>query len=146
MQIRDIMTQNVRYLPPSTSLQEAAKCMKELDCGFLPIGDDQQDRLMGVVTDRDITIRAVAEGFSPSGTTIDEIKTNRVLYCFQDDDVEDVVENMRLEQLYRLVVLNNPREKRLCGVVSLGDVMRHHGASVNLVGKAAEGITSKQAA
>ncbi len=124
MNVQEVMTKNVEYIPANTTLHEAARMMRDLDCGFLPIGDDSNDKLRGVVTDRDILIRGIADGKDPNSTTIDAVKTDKVLYCFQDDSLETVARNMGGQQIYRLVVLDNPDSKRLCGVISLGDIAR----------------------
>lgn len=143
MKVRDAMTDNVDYLPPTASLRDAAQEMLSRDCGFLPISDDQGQKLAGVITDRDITIRAVAEGKDPETTRASEILTNKVLYCFADDSLEDAADNMRAQCVYRLIVLDNARDKQLCGVISLGDIVRHDHTS--LAGKTALGIASKTA-
>lgn len=143
MKVRDIMTENVDYLSPTATLRDAAQEMLSRDCGFLPISDDQGQKLAGVITDRDITIRAVAEGKDPETTRASEILTNKVLYCFADDSLEDAADNMREQAVYRLIVLDNARDKQLCGVISLGDIVRHDHTS--LAGKTALGIASKTA-
>lgn len=140
MKIRDIMTKNVRYIPGDTSLKQAAETMENMDTGFLPIGNSPQDKLLGVVTDRDITVRGVAKGLDPENTPVERVKTDRVLYCYEDDEAADAARNMGEQEVYRLVVLNNREEKRLSGVVSLADIGRQGG--VTLAGKAASEITS----
>jgi CBS domain-containing protein len=92
--------------------------MRDLDCGVMPVCDN--DRLAGIITDRDIAIRAVAEGCDPSRTRVSEIMSEGVEYCFQDDDLSDAEDLMRRNQIRRLIVLN--RDKRLVGILSLGDV------------------------
>lgn len=126
MNIKDVMTRNVEYIPSDTTLEEAAMKMRDLDCGFLPIGDSSDSKLQGVVTDRDIVLRALAEGMDPADTTVEQIKSNKVLYCYQDDDLQSAADSMGKQQVYRLIVLNNPEEKRLCGVITLGDILRHN--------------------
>lgn len=126
MNIKDVMTRNVEYIPSDTTLEEAAMKMRDLDCGFLPIGDSSDGKLQGVVTDRDIVLRALAEGMDPADTTVEQIKSNKVLYCYQDDDLQSAADSMGEQQVYRLIVLNNPEEKRLCGVITLGDILRHN--------------------
>lgn len=143
MKVRDIMTDNVDYLAPTASLRDAAREMASRDCGFLPISDDQGQKLAGVITDRDITIRAVAEGKDPESTRVSEALTNKVLYCFADDSLEDAADNMREQAVYRLIVLDNAQGKQLCGVISLGDIVRHDHAS--LASKTALGIASQAA-
>jgi CBS domain-containing protein len=91
--------------------------MRSLDVGVLPVCDG--DRLVGMLTDRDLTIRAVAEGRDPKITTVEEVMTPEVAYCFEDQDIEEAERVMEKHQIRRLPVLN--REKRLVGIVSLGD-------------------------
>jgi CBS domain-containing protein len=119
MQVKDVMTIDVECISPDTTLREAAQKMKELDIGSLPIcGDD--DRLAGIVTDRDITVRAVAEGLDPSRAQVGDIMTPNIIYCFEDQDISDAAHMMEQNQIRRLVVLN--RDKRLVGFLSLGDL------------------------
>jgi CBS domain-containing protein len=118
MQVREIMTGDVRCVPPETTLQEAARQMRDLDVGPLPICD--HDRLSGVVTDRDIAVRAVADGRDPKTTPVSEVMTERVTYCFDDDDVDDCAKLMKDKQIRRILVVN--RDKRLVGIVSLKDL------------------------
>ncbi|MEX2353976.1 MAG: CBS domain-containing protein [Gammaproteobacteria bacterium] len=143
MLVKEAMTGNAEYIHSGTLLVDAAKKMADLDCGFLPIGDSEQDKLQGVITDRDIAIRGVAGGLDPKQASVGEIKTDKVLYCFEDDDVKDAAENMRDQQVYRLIVLNNKDEKKLCGVISLGDIVRQ--GQDEVASNAAKGITSKAA-
>jgi CBS domain-containing protein len=140
MKIRDIMTRDVEYIHADTPLKQAAETMERLDTGFLPIGNSPQDKLLGVVTDRDITIRGVARGLDPSNTPVERVKTDRVLYCYEDDSVEDAARNMGEQEVYRLVVLDNEHDKRLSGVVSLADIGR--AGSSALSGRAATRISS----
>ena len=138
MQVQQIMSTRVEYIPADTTLAQA-KYMRDLDTGFLPIGDSPQGRLQGVITDRDITVRGVAAGKDPENTTVNQMKTDKVLYCFQDEDVNDVANNMQDQKVYRLIVLNNHDEKRLSGIVSLGDIVRH--GSAKLGGETAREIS-----
>jgi CBS domain-containing protein len=138
MRVQEIMNPKPRYVAGTTTLHEAAKQMRDLDCGFLPVADERQEKLSGVVTDRDITIRAVADGCDPDKTTVAEIKSDKVLYCYKDDDVADATRHMHDKQVYRLVVLDDRKSKQMCGILSLGDVLRHD--QVELAAKAAEGI------
>jgi CBS domain-containing protein len=121
MKIKDIMSASPAFLLSTATIQEAAQKMAEIDCGFLPVGGGN-DKLVGTVTDRDIAIRAVAKGLAPTAK-VTEIMTNQVKYCTQDDTIEAVAENMAENQIRRLVVLNNRKEKRLVGVVSIGDLV-----------------------
>lgn len=119
MKVNDCMTRDVRVVSPDQSIREAARLMAERDLGALPVGDN--DRLVGMVTDRDIAVRAVCEGKSPD-TPIHEVMSREVRYCFEDEDVDHVVRNMGEQQLRRLPVMS--RDKRLVGIVSLGDLSR----------------------
>ncbi|WP_114394936.1 CBS domain-containing protein [Oleisolibacter albus] len=118
MQIRDIMTKDVELVSPTTSLQEAARKMRDADTGFLPVGED--DRLVGTVTDRDITVRCVAEGANPGQATVRDAMSEALVYVFDDQDSVEAAQIMAEKAVKRLPVLN--RDKRLVGVVSLGDV------------------------
>ena len=117
MRVSEIMTNEVKLLSPSDSIQQAACRMRDEEIGSLPVASG--DRLIGYVTDRDIAVRAVAAGIAPK-SPVREIMTERLLYCFEDEEVDAVAQNMALNQVRRLPVLT--REKRLCGVVSLGDI------------------------
>lgn len=124
MKIREVMTETVEYIESSMSLMDAAKRMKALDCGFMPVSDKAKTKLLGVITDRDITIRGLGEGLDPEKTTVDQIKSPKVLYCYAGDDVESAAESMRKQRVYRLIVLDNEKQKNLAGIITLGDLMR----------------------
>ena len=143
MKIRDVMTQDVEYVSSDTTLDQAAQKMQELDCGFLPIANSPQDKLHGVVTDRDIVLRALAQGLDPASTTVEQIRSDKVLYCYENDDIQSAANSMGDQKVYRLVVLNNEQEKRLCGIVTLGDILRHN--QEHLAEQAAKDITAKAA-
>jgi CBS domain-containing protein len=117
MRVSDAMTGNVRLASPQQTIAEAARIMAEIDAGALPVGDG--DRLVGMLTDRDIAIRAVALGKGPQ-TAVQEIMSKEVMYCFADQDLDEVLQNMADLKVRRMPVLN--REKRLVGILSLGDV------------------------
>lgn len=119
MQVRELMTTDVEVIRPDDTLQTAARMMADLDAGILPVGEN--DRLVGMITDRDITVRAVAEGQDPGKTTVREAMSEAVRYCFEDEESEEVARKMGTRQVRRLPVLN--REKRLVGIVSLGDLV-----------------------
>ena len=118
MKVKDIMTRDVVVAAPGDSLQHAAKLMEENDFGVLPIGEN--DRLVGMLSDRDITIRAVARGLVPDKAEVRDVMTSDVKYVYDDESIEDAARNMESLQVRRLPVLN--REKRLVGIVSLGDL------------------------
>ena len=121
MQIRDVMTTDVKTLTPDQSIREAAALMADIDSGALLVND--QDRLIAMITDRDIAIRAVAKGLD-CDTPIREVMSNTIRYCFDDESVQDVAQNMAENEMRRMPVLN--REKRLVGVVSLGNIASCH--------------------
>jgi CBS domain-containing protein len=118
MKIRDIETQNPEVIHPDADLFEAAQKMKKLDVGLLPVCDGE--RLVGMVSDRDITIRGTAEGRDPKQTKVRDVMTPEVVYCYDDQDVKEAAEIMQQRQIRRLPVLNH--NKRLVGIVSLGDI------------------------
>lgn len=125
MQVRQAMTGKAEYISANTTLSQAAQKMRDLDVGFLPIGDRQEEKLQGVVTDRDITVRGIAAGKNPDTTTVSSVETDKVLYCFEEDSLEEAATSMQKQKVYRLIVLNSPDQKRLCGIVSLGDILQH---------------------
>jgi CBS domain-containing protein len=118
MNIRDIMSQPVELVSPEDTVMTAARKMAELDCGILPVGEN--DRLVGVITDRDIVTRAVANGVDPDECYVREAMSTDVKYCYEDESLDDLARNMRMLQIKRLPVLN--RQKRLVGIVSLADL------------------------
>jgi CBS domain-containing protein len=120
MKIREIMTTNVECVSPEMSLVEMAQKMKTLDVGFLGICD--KDRLIGTVTDRDIVIRGIAGGLEASSYTARDVMTPDVHWCYEEDNVKDVAGKMRDKEVRRMLILN--AEKRLVGVVSLGDISK----------------------
>jgi CBS domain-containing protein len=117
MRVGSCMTRNVQVAAPNQTLRDAAITMASLDAGVLPVGDN--DRLVGMITDRDIAIRGVAEGKGPDAFVRDVMSTD-VKYCFDDEEVDHVLKNMGDLQVRRLPVLN--RDKRLVGIVSIGDL------------------------
>ncbi|MDB5478028.1 MAG: hypothetical protein JWM96_523 [Alphaproteobacteria bacterium] len=120
MEIKEIMCATPTWMPENATIQDAAKKMLELDCGFIPVGNGE--KLCGIVTDRDIATRATAQGL-PVTTPVSQIMTSKVLYCFETDSTQDIARNMSDNQVRRLVVLNNPQDKKLCGVVSVSDIV-----------------------
>ena len=118
MKVRDLMTRDVRVASPNDTLQSAAQLMEKNDFGVLPVGEN--DRLVGMLSDRDITIRAVARGLAPDQCKVRDVMSSEVKYVFEDDSVDEVARTMSELQVRRLPVLN--RDKRLVGIVSLGDL------------------------
>lgn len=119
MRVEEIMTAHVHLMRPEQTVEEAAKVMAKHDLGFLPVATE--DRLVGIITDRDITVRVIAEG-RDGRARIGDVMSDEVKYCYSDQDVEEVVANMGDIQLRRLPVVS--REKRLVGIVSLADAAR----------------------
>jgi CBS domain-containing protein len=120
MQVQEIMRANVHMADPDMTIREAARRMRANNIGALPIGEN--DRLIGMVTDRDIVVRAIAENRSPADTTVREVMSEGVCYCFEDDDVARAAEVMAKCQVRRLPVVD--RSKRLVGFVALADLGR----------------------
>jgi CBS domain-containing protein len=118
MIVRDVMTREVECTSPEATLQQAALRMRELDVGLLPVCG--HDRLTGTISDRDMVIRAVADGRDPKTFTVYDVMTPEVVYCFEDQDLSTAAQLMQEKQIRRLPVLS--RDKRLVGIISLGDV------------------------
>jgi len=135
-QIKKFMTANVEYIDPTTTLQSAAETMRTKDIGALPVGEN--DRLVGMVTDRDITVRGVADGKDPAKTTVKDAMSEKIIYCTEDQDVNEVTKMMQEKQIRRVVVLN--KDKRMVGICSIGDIAT--GGENVLVGKTMEKVSS----
>ena len=118
MKILEIMTRDPELIDPDSSIRDAAKRMRDENIGALPVGEN--DRLIGMVTDRDIAVRGVAEDRTPESTTVRDVMSQKIFYCFEDDDVEDAARCMADNQVRRLPILN--RDKRLTGIVALADI------------------------
>lgn len=121
MQLSEILTRDVETIRPDTSAREAAQRMRSMDVGSLPVCDGQ--RLLGIVTDRDLALRVLAEGRDPNATPVQEAMTPDVCYAFEDDDVRRAAEIMKDRQIRRLPVVN--RDKKLVGIVAIGDIATH---------------------
>ncbi|MBW8756993.1 MAG: CBS domain-containing protein [Burkholderiales bacterium] len=117
-QVAEVMSRGVRTLAPSDTMRNAAKAMDEFDVGIVPVCDGE--RLVGVVTDRDVTVRGVAQGCSAESTRLDQVMTKDPLWCFDDDPLEQAMETMRDAQIRRLPVVD--RARHLVGILSMGDV------------------------
>jgi CBS domain-containing protein len=120
VEVREVMTADVVSIPPELTLQDAASIMKTLDVAALPVSDGE--RLIGLITDRDITLRAIAEGRDPRTTDVGDVMTSEVVCCHDDDEVQRAAGLMQREHLRRLPVIDEGG--RLVGIVSLGDVKR----------------------
>lgn len=116
--ISEIMTRDVTVVSPTDTLQRAAQIMRDLNVGALPVCDGK--RLLGMVTDRDITIRSAADGKAPSEAKVTDVMTEQVLWCYEDQTVGEVLQQMGDQQIRRVPVVD--RDKNLVGVVSLGDL------------------------
>ena len=118
MLARNILTKDPEVIRPDASISDAARKMKQVDVGMLPVCDGQ--RLVGAITDRDLVIRALAQGRDPTLTQVAAVMTRDVVYCFDDDDIQEAARIMEEKQVRRLPVLD--RQKRLVGIISLGDL------------------------
>lgn len=118
MKVSEAMTRNVRVASPGETICQAARTMAEIDAGIIPVAEN--DRLVGMITDRDIAVRAVAAGKSPDTPIRDIMSSEGVCYCFDDQEIDDVASNMAAVKVKRLPVVN--RDKRLVGILSLGDI------------------------
>ena len=118
--VADVMSREVKLVGPDENVRQVAQMMREADTGILPVAEG--DRLIGMLTDRDVTVRLVAEGRDPGQTKVRDVMTADVRYVFEDEDLEHVAENMAEQRVRRLPVMN--RQKRLVGVVSLGDMAK----------------------
>jgi CBS domain-containing protein len=134
MRVAEVMTRDVRLIEPNQTIRDAARLMAEMDAGIMPVREG--DRLVGMITDRDIAVRAVAQGRGPD-TPVREVMTDEVKYCYEDDDTNDVARNMADIQVRRLPVLT--RDKRLVGILSLSDLAMSDKAAK--VGAAVAGIS-----
>jgi CBS domain-containing protein len=134
MRVQEIMTRDVNIMDPNTTIRDVARHMRADNIGAYPVGEN--DRLIGMVTDRDVVVRGLADGRSSGNTTVRDVMSEKVFYCFDDDDVEDAAELMATHQVRRLPVLNH--DKRLVGVVALADLGRNSSTAAK---NALEGIS-----
>lgn len=118
MKVNEIMTAEVQVIRPETNLQEAAQFMRSLGVGALPVCDG--NKIVGMLTDRDIVVRGVADGMDLTATTAADCMTEKISYCFDDEDLEQAQLQMQEKQLRRLPVVN--RDKKLVGIISIGDL------------------------
>ena len=120
MNIQDLMTKDVELIDPATTMRDAAARMRDEDIGALPVGEN--DRLVGMLTDRDIVARGVASDRAPSECTVRDVMSEGVYYCFEDEDAQRASDVMAEHKVRRLPVLN--RDKRLVGVIAMADLAR----------------------
>lgn len=125
MQVKEIMTEKPEFIDANCSIREAAQRMLEEGSGFAPIAEGE--RLIGVVTDRDIATRAMVNGRTPEDK-ITTVMTAQVLFCYENEKIQDILRNMNEQHVQRLVVLNNEESKDFVGVVSLSDIAERCGA------------------
>jgi CBS domain-containing protein len=135
MKIREVMTRDVEVIHPNDTLRDAAEKMRGLNVGPLPVCDGQ--RVLGMLTDRDIVVRAIADGKDPSSTKVSEAMSSGIQFCFEDDDVDIVLDRMKEQQIRRFIVVD--QDKKLVGIVAIGDLARE--VSDKKVGEALEGIS-----
>jgi CBS domain-containing protein len=139
MKVKDAMHTGTEWLPPSTPLVEIAKRMRDKDIGCIPIGDN--DRLVGMITDRDIACRAVASGGDTSKLTARDVMTKSIIYCRENEDLADAVRIMEQKQVRRLPVIND--QKRLVGMLSVGDLS--HKLSREMTGEVMAAVSAHHA-
>lgn len=138
MRVSEAMTRDVQIANPEQSIREVATIMAQCDVGCLPVGEN--DRLVGMITDRDIAVRAVAEGKAPDATTVREVMSRDVKYCFDDAELADVAHNMADIQVHRLPVVDH--DKHLVGILALADIANREGAE--LAGDALCGLSASR--
>jgi CBS domain-containing protein len=136
MKVKKAMHKGAEWIPPETPLAKAAKKMRELDVGSLPVGE--KDRLIGMVTDRDITCRAVANGRDIGKLTARDVMTKGIVYCRNNEDLDDALRVMESKKIRRLPVIDE--NKRMVGMLSLGDVS--HAASHELSGELMSAVSA----
>lgn len=135
MQIKDVMTKQCDWIAPDANLQQAAQMMKDKDIGFIPVGEN--DKLIGAVTDRDLVTRGLIGNMDSQQAQVRDVMTPKMYYCFEDQSVDEICQNMSDIKVRRLPVVN--RDKRLTGIVSTGDLAQ---AQAQQTGEAIQGITS----
>lgn len=140
--VSEVMTRSVHVVSPHDSLQRAAQMMDELDVGALPVCDGE--RLIGMVTDRDITVRGTAAGRAPDDAQVEDVMSTDVHWCFEDQPLDEVLRQMADTQIRRVPVLSHDEERRLVGIVALGDMATKtvRGAPKRDVAQAVEKLSS----
>jgi CBS domain-containing protein len=136
MKVKSAMHRGVEWCAPDTPIMEIAKLFREKDIGAVPIGEN--DRLIGMLTDRDIVCRGIAEGKDITSLTAGDVMTRSIVYCFEDDDIEHAVHLMEERQIRRLPVLN--KDKRMVGMLSMGDISQ--AATHELSGEFMEAVSA----
>ncbi|HZW13150.1 MAG TPA: CBS domain-containing protein [Noviherbaspirillum sp.] len=126
--VSEVMTRDIRSVTPQENLQRAAQLMDELDVGALPVCDEE--RLVGMVTDRDITVRGTAAGSSPRDAHVEDVMSPDVRWCFEDDSMDEVMSRMADSKIRRIPVLSHDEQQKLVGIVTLGDIVTKTGSSL----------------
>ena len=139
MKVREAMHKGVEWVEPGTSVKELAKRMRAHDVGAIPVGEN--DKLIGMVTDRDIVVRACAEGGAPEAVTARDVMTKGVIFCRDLEEVEDAVRIMEQKKIRRLPVLDE--NKRMVGMLALGDIS--HAVSHEITGEVAAAVSDHHA-
>lgn len=137
--VADAMHKGVDWVGPDTKLSDIAKIMKEKDVGAIPVGEN--DRLVGMVTDRDIVVRGFANGRSPTSLTAGDVMTKPIVYCHDDEAIEDAIRLMEIRQIRRLPVING--KKRMVGMLSIGDIS--HSGHRDLTAEVVDAVSSHHA-
>lgn len=139
MKVKDVMHQGAEWVPPQTPITDVARRMRDLDIGAVPVGEN--DRLIGMVTDRDIACRGLADGRDPGALTARDVMSEGIFYCRDDEDLEDALRIMEQKQVRRLPVIND--QKRMVGMLSLGDI--GDAASHELAGEVMAAVSAHHA-
>jgi CBS domain-containing protein len=134
--IKEVMSDNVKCVDPETSIRDVAVLMRDMDVGAIPVCEN--DRIAGIVTDRDIVVKTLTGEMSPEGASARDVMSSPIVFCFEDEDIGEAARLMEVNQIRRLAVLNH--DKRLVGIVSLGDisVMGHENLSGEILQKVSE--------
>ncbi len=139
MKVKEMMHEGVQWVSPDTPITKIAKTMQKYDIGAVPVGEN--DRLVGMVTDRDIAVRGLANGKSVGKLTAEDVMTKGVFWCREDDNASDAVHLMESKQVRRLPVIND--KKRMVGMLSLGDIS--HAASQATTAEAMKAVSAHHA-
>jgi CBS domain-containing protein len=139
MKVNEAMHKGAEWVGPDTTIADIARKMRDLDVGAIPVGDN--DRLVGMVTDRDITCRAVANGMDCNKLTARDVMTKGIVFCLETEEVDDAIRIMEQKQIRRLPVIND--KKRMVGMLSLGDVAK--AASHELTGEIVAAVSAHHA-
>lgn len=140
-QVKDLMKKNPVIIPADTTLKDAAKKMKSVDCGILPVGT--KDKIEGIITDRDIVIRGVAEGVDVESATVSQCMTSGICCCSEEDTLDEAAEQMRRHDVSRLLVKDNSGQ--ICGILTFGSILRKDD-SLAEIGKVVESAIGRKVA